>query len=106
MLLSISSVVDARGTNNRVIVCHNGTTISVATSLVANHLSHGDHLGPCTSSNKNNSAGTGGDNETGIEKFEDLKVYPNPNDGHFTIELPEGMDGGYYRYCRCVWQTH
>ncbi|MGN6477756.1 MAG: T9SS type A sorting domain-containing protein, partial [Flavipsychrobacter sp.] len=88
------SVVDAQGTNNRVIVCHNGSTISVATSRVANHLSHGDYLGPCTSANKNNSTGSDGDNETGIGTFENLKVYPNPNDGHFTIELPEGVGGG------------
>lgn len=31
----------------KVVICHNGTTIEVDTNAVAAHLAHGDTLGPC-----------------------------------------------------------
>lgn len=90
-------VIDARGTNNRVVVCHNDTSKSVVTNQVATHLSHGDKLGPCTAQNKgmpNVSETEDEEDNASISRFSVLKVYPNPNTGRFIIELPVDVTGG------------
>lgn len=88
-------VIDARGTNNRVIVCHNGTSTSVASGLVAAHLGHGDLLGPCSSQNRGDAPeGIEAAGQTVTDRYNTLKVYPNPNNGKFIIELPEALHSG------------
>ncbi|MCB0698554.1 MAG: choice-of-anchor D domain-containing protein [Chitinophagales bacterium] len=91
--------------SGKVYLCHvppgnnsNPQTLSVSVNAVASHLSNhsGDRLGQCDQSC--NSAAKGGRNageDNGIASLEELndkaaemKVYPNPNTGSFTIELP------------------
>ncbi|MBL7684330.1 MAG: T9SS type A sorting domain-containing protein [Flavipsychrobacter sp.] len=91
-------VVDARGANGKVIVCHNNISTSVNTNMVPTHLGHGDNLGPCGAQNKGETSNGGSavDEEDNISlgKFTKLKVYPNPNNGKFVVELPEDVGGG------------
>jgi hypothetical protein len=70
--------------NDKVMICHNGTSICVASSAVQSHLNHGDNIGICGTYSKieksailtaNTSAEPG------------MKVYPNPTSGEFTIEI-------------------
>lgn len=90
-------VVDARGANGKVVVCHNNTSKSVNLNQVPNHLGHGDKLGTCGAQNKGGASnGDSADEEDDISlgKFTALKVYPNPNNGKFVVELPEEVTGG------------
>jgi FlgD Ig-like domain len=60
--------------NNLTTMCHKGNTICVANASIANHLSHGDFLGACPSSNTiNNKAKPGIEHQTKA-----LTIYPNP----------------------------
>src|SRR5205085_1657605 len=66
----------------------NTQTLAVGTSAVAAHLSNhsGDKLGSC-----NQPCGTAVTRMTAGANYvvgNDVKVYPNPNNGTFTIELP------------------
>jgi parallel beta-helix repeat protein len=80
--------VAAPGQNGKVYVCHaaNGNTLSVAPSAVPGHLGHGDHLGRCdqTCGSPVTKMIQGSNYVVGDE----VKVYPNPNKGAFTITLP------------------
>jgi hypothetical protein len=81
----VINVVDVRCGNNsdKVTVCHNGTTICVASFAVQEHLNHGDKLGICenaTSTSRVNSI----DEETISYK---VKVYPNPVLENLHIQL-------------------
>jgi hypothetical protein len=80
------NVIDPRN-GNKYYVCHNGNnTLSLSGSALAAHLNHGDLLGSCA-------------NYTGAkimhEEHEEaqIKIYPNPSTGLFTLEVPfEGDD--------------
>ncbi|WP_276132624.1 choice-of-anchor L domain-containing protein [Polluticoccus soli] len=93
-------VIDVR-CGNKVKICHyppgnpaNTQQQCLPTSAIAAHLAHGCVLGDCPS---NKSSGTGdgeeGDNH-GVEALAvtEVKVYPNPNTGAFTVELPAGLE--------------
>jgi len=76
--------VSCGNNNDKVMMCHNGTSICVASSAVQSHLNHGDNIGTCGTYSKvaksaildeSNTAETG------------MKVYPNPTSGEFTIEI-------------------
>ncbi|WP_276132626.1 LamG-like jellyroll fold domain-containing protein [Polluticoccus soli] len=93
-------VIDVR-CGNKVKICHyppgnpaNTQQQCLPTSAIAAHLAHGCVLGDCPS-NKNSGTGDGeeGDNH-GVEAMvtTDVKVYPNPNTGAFTVELPAGLE--------------
>jgi hypothetical protein len=75
-------VVDPRDGNKKMFVCHNGNnTLSISVNAVPAHLAHGDYLGPC--------AGTGGARVIHEEHEEaEIKLYPNPSTGLFTLEVP------------------
>lgn len=81
--------------NDKVIICHippgnpsKQKTLCIDSPSVAAHLAHGCTLGPCGAAKKRT------DNEQGssftIEEVvtAELSIYPNPNSGLFTIELP------------------
>ncbi|WP_276132622.1 LamG-like jellyroll fold domain-containing protein [Polluticoccus soli] len=93
-------VIDVR-CGNKVKICHyppgnpaNTQQQCLPTSAIAAHLAHGCVLGDCPS-NKNSGTGDGeeGDNH-GVKAMvtTDVKVYPNPNTGAFTVELPAGLE--------------
>lgn len=95
-----------KGNNkNKVYICHtppgnnsNPKTLSVSVNAVAAHLGNhsGDKLGTCDQSC--GSAAKGGRNNDQEEQvasagfidneLKDIKVYPNPNNGSFYVELP------------------
>jgi hypothetical protein len=77
------NVMDIRDGDRKVFICHNGNTLSVATSSVLAHLSNvGDKLGNCP-----NTARMGNVAET-----ESFTVLPNPatGDAALRISLTEG----------------
>ena len=93
------NVVDVRcgNNNNKVKVCHippgnnsNPQNLCIASSAVATHLAHGCKLGDCPGA-KNGSYEEEDEHMGGLVVNE-VKVYPNPNNGSFTIELPTGME--------------
>ncbi len=103
--------VPGKGNNNKVYICHappgnpnNAQTLSVSVNAVASHLSghSGDRLGTCDMScNGLAKGGRGNENENvaGEESAMEeivaeagIKVYPNPNNGMFTLNLPSAED--------------
>jgi hypothetical protein len=87
------------GQNGKIYICHapngnpaNTQTLSISTNAVASHMSGdaGDRLGACDQTCGSSNARTiaGERNELGAE----VKVYPNPNNGLFTVELPHVDD--------------
>jgi hypothetical protein len=93
------NVVDVRcgNNNNKVKLCHyppgnngNPQNLCIASSAVAAHLAHGCKLGDCPQS-KDGSYEEENDHMSGLVVNE-VKVYPNPNNGSFIIELPTGME--------------
>ncbi|MGB8191160.1 MAG: T9SS type A sorting domain-containing protein [Chitinophagaceae bacterium] len=69
--------------NDKVMVCHNGAAICVASNAVQAHLNHGDNLGPCITS----VAGRIETPVTDIFAAPLVSVNPNPSAGQFTIQL-------------------
>lgn len=84
--------------NNKVYICHvppgnpsNPNTLSISVNAVPSHLSNhsGDRLGSCDQTCGNAVARMlGGNNGNHYVVGEEVKVYPNPNNGTFTVELP------------------
>ncbi len=71
----------------KVILCHNGHTISVAPQAVRAHLAHGDILGPCV--DKSIEAGLSPDAVVN-EKVRASRIFPNPASDHFELALSTG----------------
>jgi hypothetical protein len=73
------SVADVSCGNNsdKVMICHNGSAICVASNAVQQHLSHGDRLGSCSAGTVTNLTDTG---LTPISEANSYRVtlYPNP----------------------------
>ena len=67
--------------NNSTAMCHKGATIFVSNASIANHLSHGDVLGDCTSSIVNNNSPALEISEATLR----LNAYPNPFTSYATI---------------------
>jgi hypothetical protein len=76
----------------KVVICHNGKTISVAEPAVAAHLAHGDTLGPCPG----NEPGTRPKGNNGVGNGIDPQPPGNPpiNDGPGTSPGNPGNRGG------------
>jgi len=68
--------------NNLTSICHNGNTICVANGSIANHMSKGDFLGACVSTNR---AITNKPELENLETVKRLNVYPNPVSSSATI---------------------
>lgn len=104
--------VTGKGNNNKVYICHappgnpnNAQTLSVSVNAVASHLSghSGDRLGTCDMSCNSSAKGGRNNNEEGTEEGEEhsmeelvaengIKVYPNPNNGMFILNLPNAEE--------------
>ncbi|HEY9178642.1 MAG TPA: HYR domain-containing protein [Flavipsychrobacter sp.] len=104
--------VTGKGNNNKVYICHappgnpnNAQTLSVSVNAVASHLSghSGDRLGTCDMSCNSSAKGGRNNREEGTEEGEEhsieelvaengIKVYPNPNNGMFTLNLPNAEE--------------
>ena len=77
---------------DKVMVCHNGSAICVASSSVQSHLDHGDSLGGC--STNSTSAILGAAALEPIVSIEPLvSVYPNPTNGNFRLRLSSADNG-------------
>lgn len=73
------------GHSNKVYLCHNANSNDVSTSAVPAHLGHGDQLGNCDQTCgaliTARLISSGGP--------EEIRVYPNPNNGSFVVQLPD-----------------
>jgi hypothetical protein len=76
------NVMDISGGNNgdKIVVCHNHNSITIATQAVATHLQHGDMLGSCDNTVTARSADVQETNFT-------VKVLANPSPNYFDIQL-------------------
>ncbi len=94
----VINVLDVRcGNNNdKVMVCHNGTAICVASSAVQAHLDHGDKLGAC---NSEISATTQSAKALQIEQPATYSVtlYPNPVSDNLNIKVSKLEAGATVR---------
>jgi Bacterial Ig-like domain/Lamin Tail Domain/Secretion system C-terminal sorting domain len=84
------SVIDIRGGHNldKVIICHNGNSLTVSGNSVPAHLAHGDMLSGCNIASR--SITSEGSNEEDVNNKLDFKVLPNPSAGYFTILIRSG----------------
>lgn len=80
------AVIDVSCGNNKdkVMICHNGTSICVASSAVQSHLNHGDNIGTCGTYSK---VAKSAILETTNSVEPGLSVYPNPTSGSFSIQI-------------------
>ncbi|MES2239547.1 MAG: T9SS type A sorting domain-containing protein [Bacteroidota bacterium] len=69
--------------NDKVMICHNGTSICVASSAVQSHLNHGDNIGVCGTYSKVAKSAIV-DTATPEPK---MIVHPNPTSGVFSVEV-------------------
>lgn len=84
-------VKNAKASNNKINVCHNGVVTAVSQGQVQGHLNHGDVLGSCANANAK-SIGNDEDAEDHhevIKEAMEFNIYPNPSNGTFTIQLPQ-----------------
>lgn len=68
------------------MICHNGSTICVASPSVQEHLNHGDRLGSCASGNAVSTRGIEA-SAPDISISSGVGVYPNPTTGQFSVQL-------------------
>jgi len=71
--------VECGNLGDKVMICHNGNTICVASSAVQGHLNHGDNLGPCNTITSTNTV----EEEIGSK----VVIYPNPVTDKLNIGL-------------------
>jgi hypothetical protein len=69
---------------DKVMVCHNGKAICVASGAVQAHLNHGDNLGACGTVTV---AAVGSDDHAGAGISTQISVYPNPVNDKINIWL-------------------
>jgi hypothetical protein len=84
-------ITDVRCTNNgndaphKITICHKAgnkwNTICVDSSALSSHLAHGDMIGACNLARHGN-----------IASEEEFQVFPNPNNGSFTVTLVQNAD--------------
>lgn len=83
------NVVDVSCGNNKdkVMICHNGATICVASNAVQEHLSHGDQLGTCATTRIGSITTAAGIQESTLSSAPNMSIYPNPSAGQFILQL-------------------
>lgn len=74
---------------DKIIICHNKQSITVATAAVAAHLQHGDMLGNCESTDR---AGTARTTHLQTEADLSVKVMANPSPNRFDIQIRSVSD--------------
>ncbi len=77
--------------NNKVLICHDGNTLCVNPNALADHLSHGDYIGPCdnASCTQNLIAKI----STGQAEMDALHLYPNPTQKEINLEWESEIKG-------------
>ena len=60
---------------NKILVCHNGGSLSVSINAIPAHLNHGDALGNCSSNAK----------MAKVADEQKITLYPNPVDNQVTV---------------------
>ncbi|HEX3167360.1 MAG TPA: CHRD domain-containing protein [Chitinophagaceae bacterium] len=83
------NVLDISGgnKNEKIMVCHNGHTLTIATPALTDHLGHGDMLGSCESvSGRVTSANVREETDLAI------RVLGNPSPNYFDIKLGGNAD--------------
>ena len=101
--------------SDKILICHEGTTLCVSENAANMHLSHGDFLGPCTTCPQNYSAPLthivskagqmpvferGSEDAWSIQARPlsgQIHIYPNPASEQIQIVLPEGSQEGTLR---------
>ncbi|NOT36560.1 MAG: T9SS type A sorting domain-containing protein [Saprospiraceae bacterium] len=90
--------------NDKVSICHNvgynPHTICVAQSAVADHLAHGDYLGPCDEASCNSSLKADGSKKVYSEimfndsesNIDNIHIYPNPSQDEFYVHCEYSHD--------------
>lgn len=68
------------GNNQKVKICHNGTTICVDQNAVSAHLDHGDYVGPCVATVANP-----GNTDIKESSKTGVILYPNPATNQITL---------------------
>ena len=83
------NVINISGGNksDKIVVCHNGHDITIATPALVDHLQHGDMLGSCEPN-------SGRVRSTDILETTDLaiRVLGNPSPNHFDIQIQGNAD--------------
>ena len=82
------TVTDPRCGNNKVSVCHKGTTLCINTNALDAHLSHGDVLGSCVV-NSSITKSRQGPLEMEAARFS-VSVLPNPSVKNFSLSISNG----------------
>jgi len=84
----VINLLDVRcGNNNdKVMICHNGSAICVASSAVQAHLNHGDRLGACNSGVSASKDVTSHDVEKSAAAYS-VTLYPNPVSDNLNIQV-------------------
>lgn len=90
-------VIDVR-CGNKIQICHyppgnhsNPQQQCLPASAIPAHLAHGCVLGACPQNKNGNSSTEEESHDLNDMTVDAVKVYPNPNSGIFTIEVPAGM---------------
>jgi glucuronoarabinoxylan endo-1,4-beta-xylanase len=79
----IKSIDVSCGNNqDKVMICHNGKMICIASSAVQDHLDHGDYLGNCTVGMTTRSS----QSEVEAGPLVQTRIYPNPAQDEITIQ--------------------
>ncbi|MFV5695245.1 T9SS type A sorting domain-containing protein [Flavobacterium sp. LB3P122] len=83
----VVNVIDIRcgNKNDKVMICHNGVPICVASSAVKAHLNHGYKLGSCTTTAKTTTSLK--IDGPSVSIVPEVLVYPNPSAGQFTVQF-------------------
>jgi hypothetical protein len=74
---------------DKIIVCHNKQSITIAAAAVAAHLQHGDMLGNCANIS---TTGTVRSTQPQTEAGLAVKVLSNPSPGYFDVQIRGGAD--------------
>jgi hypothetical protein len=78
---------DRSPNNEKVYVCHNGTTICISLNALQGHLSHGDYLGACTPTTTSRVAAPISDDVVKAPVAFDVTVSPNPSATDFRLNV-------------------
>jgi hypothetical protein len=97
--------------NDKVMICHNGKHICVASGSVQDHLGHGDQLGTCNAGTRSALPGSTNETSASYEVFvypnpvrENLKVYVSKVEAGATIQL-YSVNGFLLRYVNLINNT-
>ncbi|MFD2164122.1 T9SS type A sorting domain-containing protein [Paradesertivirga mongoliensis] len=76
---------------DKVLVCHKGSTVCVASNSVQSHLDHGDTLGGCSTGA--NTLAVADAELKPIFSIQAVAIYPNPSNGNFKVNLSSAENG-------------